>query len=648
MNNPKTAAYGSWKSPITSDMIVSRNIGFGQIVIDKQKNNIYWLESRPMEAGRNVIVQYDQATSRVWDITPQEFNVRSKAHEYGGGAFTVANSIVFFVNYSDQRVYRQIIGQDPHPLTAPINKRYADLIFDGKRNQLICVCEDHTDLKNKVENYLIKINLDNNAVSVLIQGSDFYSSVQISPDADKLVWLSWNHPDMPWDQTKLSIADIDAQGSLSNIQVIAGLDSESIFQPQWLNNQELYFVSDRNNWWNIYSYSDKQTKPILEMPAEFGLAQWVFGMSTYAVIDSENIVCAINTKGTWQIAKLNPQTKQLKIIASDYCLIEAVAGLSNQAIFIASAYNQFSAIVSLDIVKEQFTHLKQCSDLQIDSAYFSQPRSISFKARENSLCHAFFYPPCNKDFLAQVGDKPLLLVVSHGGPTAAANPGLNLKIQYWTSRGFAVVDVNYTGSTGFGRKYRQELYSQWGIADVNDCLKASEFLVAQGLVDPKALAIRGSSAGGFTTLAALTSSNTFKTGASYYGVSDLIALTQETHKFEAHYLDKLIGPYPQARELYNQRSPINHIDQLNCPVIFFQGLEDKIVPPDQAKKMVDALDKKGIGVAYITFEQEAHGFRQAKNIKKALDWELYFYSRVFDFTLSDHLKPLDSWRLKNL
>ncbi|MBU1044750.1 MAG: prolyl oligopeptidase family serine peptidase [Candidatus Omnitrophica bacterium] len=647
MNNKKIAPYGSWYSSITSDMIVSQNIGFGQIVIDKQKNDIYWLESRPMEAGRNVIVQYNQATATVRDISPQLFNVRSKAHEYGGGAFTVDNQRVFFVNYQDQRIYKQIPGQEPRPITEQTDKRYADLIIDKKRNRLICVCEDHSNKQNKVKNYLISINLENNCLSVLTQGDDFYSSVKISPEADKLVWLSWNNPDMPWDQTKLSMADIQEPGMLTNIKVIAGLEPESIFQPQWLNNQDLCFVSDRNNWWNLYSYADEQITPIIEMQAEFGLAQWVFGMSTYAVIDSHNIICAINTKGNWQLAKLNILTKQLKIIKSEHCIIDAVAGLPGQAIFIAGTNNQFSSIVSLDIKQEKLSILKQSSDLQIDPGYLSQPQNISFKTSEDSLCHAFFYPPCNKEFSQESEIKPPLLVISHGGPTAAANAGLNLKIQYWTSRGFAVVDVNYTGSTGFGRKYRHKLYSQWGIADVNDCLKAAEFLVAHNLVDSNALAIRGGSAGGFTTLAALTFSNTFKTGASYYGVSDLISLTRETHKFEAHYLDKLIGPYPEAIELYKQRSPLNHIEQLNCPIIFFQGLEDKIVPPDQAEKMVAALDKKGIGFAYITFDQESHGFRKSQNIKKSLDWELYFYSQVFGFLLSDQNKPDDSWRLKH-
>ncbi|MFH1061707.1 MAG: S9 family peptidase [Candidatus Omnitrophota bacterium] len=648
MPNPKTCSYGSWKSPITSKLIVAKSIGFVQVIIDKQTNIIYWCESRPQEAGRNVIVQYDPDTGTGSDITPQLFNARSKVHEYGGGAFTINAGIVYFVNYQDQQIYKQIIGHAPEPVTSQTNKRYADLIIDQKRNRLICVCEDHTLGENKVENYLISISLKDNSVTILVKGDDFYSSAQLSPDEERLVWLSWNHPDMPWDQTKLSLGEIDQQGNLRKIKVIAGPDNQSIFQPQWLNNQQLCFVSDRNNWWNIYCYEDQQIKPIIEIDAEFGLAQWVFGMSTYAVIDKQNIVCAVNQKGNWQIAKLNVPSKELKIIDSEYSVIDSVSAVRDKAVFIASGYNKFSSIVSLNINQEQFEILKISSDIKLDPRYYSKPQNISFKTDDQFIAQAFFYPPCNPDFSAPLNQKPLLLVISHGGPTAAANSGLNLKIQYWTSRGFSVVDVNYRGSTGFGREYRHKLYSQWGIADVSDCIQAAKFLVEQGLVDPNALAIRGSSAGGFTTLAALTFSNTFKTGASYYGVSDLLALTKETHKFESHYLDKLIGPYPDAEQLYTQRSPINHIDKLNCPIIFFQGLEDKIVLADQAEKMVAALEKKGIGVAYISFEHEAHGFRQAENIKQALDWELYFYSQVFGFSLAEHFKPNDLWRLKNL
>ncbi len=648
MITPKIAAYGSWQSPITSEMIVSKNIGFAQVIADKQTNRIYWLESRPLEAGRNVIVKYDLQTGIALDITPKPFNVRTKVHEYGGGAFTVSNDTVFFVNYQDQQIYKQIINQEPQSITKTLDKHYADLIIDSSRNQLICVCEDHRDKDKKVKNYIHSISLNDYSDSILVQGEDFYSSLGLSPDGNKLVWLSWNNPDMPWDHTKLSLADINQQGSLENIKLIAGRDAESIFQPQWLDNQKLCFISDRNNWWNFYSYADQQIKPILQMDAEFGLPQWVFGMSTYAVIDNNNLICAVNEQGIWGIAKLNIKNKQLDIIKSEYCMIDSVSAVEDKAVFIAAARNKFAEIAIFDIEKEKFKVLKSCSEINLDSEYYSLAQSINFKTINQSLCQAFFYEPCNKDFSGPDGDKPPLLLISHGGPTAAANAGLNLKIQYWTSRGFAVVDVNYTGSTGFGRKFRHQLYGQWGIADVNDCIKAAEFLADKGLVDKNALAIRGSSAGGFTTLAALTFSKTFKTGASYYGVSDLAALTLETHKFEAHYLDKLIGSYPKEIDLYNQRSPIFHIDALDCPIIFFQGLEDKIVPADQAEKMVEALEKKHIGVAYITFEQEGHGFRKSENIKTSLDWELYFYSQVLGFSLPDHFKPQEAWRLKNL
>jgi dipeptidyl aminopeptidase/acylaminoacyl peptidase len=400
----------------------------------------------------------------------------------------------------------------------------------------------------------------------------------------------------------------------------------------------LFFVSDRTDWWNLYCWQDNEITPVIRMDAEFGLPQWVFGMSTYAFVSAHRIVCAYNRKGRWQLAQINLVSGKLKDIETPYTDISYLRAAPDRAVFVGGSATEPTAIVKLDIATQGFEVLRRSSRSEIDPAYISIPATIEFPTTRGQTAHAFYYAPQNKNFRAPAGDRPPLIVISHGGPTAATTDSLKPGIQYWTSRGIAVLDVNYGGSTGYGRTYRKRLDGTWGVVDARYCV--DEFGI-----DPIRLIIRGSSAGGYTTLCALVFHDVFKAGASYYGVSDLEALTQETHKFEAHYLDQLIGAYPECRDLYISRSPIYQADNLSCPVIFFQGLEDKVVPPSQAERMVDILKGKKVPVAYVVFDKEQHGFRMARNIKRALDAELYFYARIFGFQLADEIEPVE---IKNL
>lgn len=652
MTKAQIASYGSWKSPITADLIVAGTIGLGQIALDG--NDVYWLEGRPSEAGRSVIVRRT-ADGDLIDVTPLPYNVRTRVHEYGGGAFAVQDGIVYFSNFADQCLYKTV-ATGAVPLGEAGSRRYADMVVDSQRQRLICVCEDHADATREPVNTIISINLnDGEDIHILASGSDFYASPRLSPDGSKLAWISWNHPNMPWDGTQLWLAQFEENGTLTGAECIAGSVEESIFQPEWSPNGVLYFVSDRTNWWNLYRWLPPETadlagaiggvEPLYSMEAEFGLPQWVFGMSTYGFESANRIICTYTQKGLWYLASLDLQTKQLEVIDTPYTDISSLQIANNRAVFLAGSAIEPTAIVQMDLATKQLEVLRRSSDLQIEAGYLSTPQSLAFPTENNLIAYAFYYPPQNQDYTVQTGEKPPLLVKSHGGPTASASSTFNLKIQYWTSRGFAFLDVNYGGSTGYGRKYRQRLNQNWGIVDVDDCANGAKYLAEGGLVDGARLAIAGGSAGGYTTLCALTFRDVFKAGASHYGVSDLEALATDTHKFESRYLDGLIGPYPERKDIYEKRSPIHFTDQLSCPVIFFQGLEDKIVPPNQAEIMVEALKAKDLPVAYVAFEGEQHGFRRAENIKRALDGEFYFYSRVFGYELADEVEPVEIFNI---
>jgi dipeptidyl aminopeptidase/acylaminoacyl peptidase len=637
MVDPTVAPYGSWQSPITSELIVSAAINLGEIALDGQ--DIYWIEGRPTEGGRNVIVRRS-VDGRVTDINPQPFNARTRVHEYGGASFVVADGTVYFSNFDDQRIYHQAAGASPQPLTPAADLRYADGVIDRRRQRLICVREDHTG-EGEAMNTLVSLDLRNGGPgTVLVSGNDFYSSPRLSPDGSRLAWLTWNHPNMPWDGTQLWVAKMDADGSLTQATLVAGGVDESVFQPEWSPDGVLYFVSDRTGWWNLYRLRGGRIEPLYATDAEFGLPQWVFGMSTYGFASSEQILCSYAQNGRRNLARLDTETGELQEFDTPFTEIYGLRTARGHAVFRAGSPTEPISVVLMDLESGELELLRRSSDIVVDPAYVSVPVPIEFPTEKGLTAHAFFYPPTNRDFVAPPDERPPLLVSSHGGPTGAASSILSWGIQHWTSRGFAVVDVNYGGSTGYGRPYRQRLNGQWGVVDVDDCVNAARYLAERGLVDGDRLAIRGGSAGGYTTLSALAFRDVFEAGASYFGVSDLEALTRDTHKFESRYLDRLVGPYPERRDLYQERSPIHFTDGISCPTIFFQGLEDKVVPPNQAEMMVEAVRAKGLPVAYLAFEGEQHGFRRAENIKRTFDAELYFYSRIFGFELADEVEPV--------
>ena len=631
MNKAQIYSFGSWKSPITSDLIVAGTVGLSSICLDGE--DIYWLESRPSEGGRNVIVRRTP-DGEIRDVTPPPFNVRSSVHEYGGGAFIVSEETIYFSNFVDRCLYKQRVNSEPQLLTVASTKRYADFCIDRKRNRLICVCENHIQDNPEPENFLVSIDLNSGDIKVLVKGGDFYASPCLNPTGDSLAFITWNHPNMPWDGTQLGIANINQDGSVDRVKYIAGGTEESICEPKWAPDGVLYFSSDRNGWWNIYRYNlDGSIEAIYPMQAEFGYPHWVFGESISGFVSPSHLICTYTQNGSWYLASLDTVNKQLTPIETDCTNISYLQVKENNIVFVGGSPTQSTAVVKLDLDWGREI-LKKSSAIEIDEGYISSPQAIAFPTEDGLIAYAWYYPPKNKDYIAPTGELPPLLVKSHGGPTAAASSTFNLRIQYWTSRGFAYLDVNYGGSTGYGREYRQRLDKNWGIVDVDDCVNGAEYLVQQGKADPNRLAISGGSAGGYTTLAALTFRDTFKAGASYYGVSDLEALAKDTHKFESRYLDRLIGKYPEQKEIYYERSPINFTELLARPVIFFQGLEDKVVPPNQAEMMVAAIRKKGLPVEYVTFAGEQHGFRKAENIKKALDGEFEFYSRIFGFERS--------------
>jgi dipeptidyl aminopeptidase/acylaminoacyl peptidase len=633
------AGYGTWTSPITAEAITAGQVGLAQPSLDRGAS--YWLEARPQEAGRIVLVRrtpagFDQ------DLTAAPFNVRSRVHEYGGGAYAVRDGVIVAVDFADQRVYRVADDAAPEPLTPDSGGRlrFADFELDVGRGRVLAIREDHRAMGEAV-NTIVSVALSGGDEGrVLIGGHDFFSSPRLSPEGDRLAWLSWDHPDMPWDGTRLWSAEIAADGGLDNIRQIAGGDREAVAQPTWSPDGKLFFVSDRSGWWNLYGHDDGTVRPVCPMSAEFAGPAWVFGLRWYGFLTPTTILACLSEDGRWRLGTIDVASGRLERLRLPYTEVSGLMVEDGRAILRAGRPDAPTAIVLLEPSSGETVELRSAGALPASPAWLAVPESISYQSEAGSVAHAFYYPPTNPEFRAPAAELPPLIVKSHGGPTGSASSELRLSTQFWTSRGFAVCDVNYGGSTGYGRAYRERLNGGWGEVDVADCVAAARFLAAGERADPRRLAITGGSAGGFTTLCALTFHDVFRAGASHYGVSDLEALARDTHKFESRYLDRLVGPYPETAALYRARSPIHHVERLSCPIIFFQGLEDAVVPPNQAELMVAALRRKGLPVAYLTFEGEQHGFRRAETIQTVLRAELAFYGRVFGFLPADGLPDL--------
>ena len=591
---PASAPCGTWKSPITADLIVQDAVQLGPIQLDG--DDVYWAEMRPAEGGRNVIVRCTpDGVAR--DVTPAPFNVRTRVHEYGGLCFWVADGVVWFANFADQRVYRQEPGAAPVAITPEgVDLRYGDGMVDRALGRLVCVREDHRDAGREAVNTVVALDLAaGGAGEVLVSGSDFYGYPAVNPDGTRMAWLAWNHPHMPWDESELWVADLLADGSVATPRKIAGGRGESVFQPEWSPDGVLHFVSDRSGWWNLFRWRDGQCEAMAPMQAEFGSPAWQLGTRTYAFESAGRIVCQYVREGRWHVATLDTRSKRLAPVETPFT--EASRGdikaARGRVVMVAASASLPSCLVSLDLDSGRVTRLRQSQKVTVDGGYLSAPRPLAFETTDGNTAHAVYYPPRNRDFASPPEERPPLLVMSHGGPTSAASTALSLGTQFWTSRGIAVVDVNYGGSTGYGTAYRRRLNGQWGIVDVDDCVNAALHLVRAGEVDGDRLLVTGGSAGGFTTLAALTFRDVFRAGASYYGVSDLEALAMETHKFESRYLDSLVGPYPEYRDRYRERSPIHHTDRLSCPIILLQGLEDRVVPRSQAERWSTPCAGKG-------------------------------------------------------
>ncbi len=644
---PKAIApYGSWKSLISSDLVVTDAISLSEVRLAGEA--VYWLEGRPQEGGRSVVVRRRSGEQMRADLNPYPFNVRTRVHEYGGGAWTVFGETLFFSNDTpgaegaapDRRLYRLGSNDEgPDALTEPGPWRYADGLVDSGRNRWIGVREDHSTQPST--NSIVAVDLRAiNSGKPLVGGNDFYASPRLSPDGKWLAWVTWNLPAMPWNASTLVIAEIGPSGDLRPEVTIAGGADESVMQPEWLSDGAgLIFVSDRSGWWNLYRYDlhTGQTIALWPLEAEFGQPQFLLGMSSYGLAEGGRIVCAFIRNGLAELCEIDMRAGARRTIATPYTEIGSVRTAGNLVVFKGGASDLPTSIVALDLRSGNMEVLARATRVTDDPAlrrHISVGRPTAFETSRAQTAHGFYYPPVNPFYQAPPEDKPPLLVRCHGGPTAAASPALDLRIQYWTSRGVAFLDLNYRGSTGFGRAYRDLLQGSWGELDVDDAEAGARHLAEEGLVDPRRMAITGGSAGGFTVLSALAFGRVFAGGASYFGVSDPARLALDTHKFESKYLDWLIAPYPEGKGLYSERSPLEHADKVNAPVIFFQGDEDQVVPPDQTERMVAALQARGITAYYLLFSGEQHGFRKAENIKRALDAELYFYAaNVFKVAL---------------
>jgi dipeptidyl aminopeptidase/acylaminoacyl peptidase len=654
MHQKKSTPCGSWKSAITAEYIIRSSTSFQEILVDD--DTVYWIESRPTEAGRAVIVRANP-DGCIADVTPQGFNARTLVNSYGGGAFAVSQKTVIFSNlagptgempyarYSDQRLFCLEPGQEPVPLTDTLGSRYAAGVIDVARNNLITVREDRTySVHGEVMSAIVSVNLDGKGLQkLLVQGNDFYTSPRLSPDGRQLCWLTWNYPDMPWDSSELWLADLDKGGSLSNARLIAGGGEESIFQPEWSPDGVLYFISDRTNWWNLYRFCGERVEPVCPKAADFGAPQWIMRMSQYDFVSCERIICSYVEDGEWQLAILEIPNGTLRPVETGFTAISHVRAGQDFVVFFGSSPTSPVSLVKLNLETNEQIILR--SSINADTRdllpYISRPQSISFATTGNATAYAFYYPPENPDFAVPTGEKPPLIIMCHGGPTDASTTGLSFLIPYFTSRGFAVVNVNYRGSSGYGRAYRQALYSNWGVYDWEDCASAAYYLIERGDVDAQRIVGRGGSSGGYTTLCLLTFTNLLRAGASYFGISNLNLIAVHTGKLEAHYSDKLIAPYPQGEAIYEARSPYFHADQIKSPAVFFQGLEDSVVPSEQTKTMVASLEQRGIPVASFYFPGERHGFCIASNIQQALEAELAFYACVLGFAPADDLPSIE-------
>ncbi len=638
---PTIAPFGSWRSPLTAALASGASVSLSAATA--HRGQLYWIEGRPAEEGRNVMVTLGEAGPR--EVTPPAFNVRTRVHEYGGLAYVLAGDRVVFSQYADQRLYVQEAGAPPRALT-PTGYRYADGAASPDGRTVYCVREDHTQ-PGEAKSTLVALDLDTaSAGRVLFGESDFVAYPRPSPDGRRLALLSWNHPNMPWSGTTLRVGSL-VDGALVALEVIAGGESESVLEPRWDRDGSLYFLSDRTGWWNLFRHRDGRTEAVTALEAEIGGPLWQLGASHYALTDDGHAVVQVCRRAVDGLAVVDLASGRLRTLDLPFVEFSSIGVRdAGTAFAVATAVDALPELITIDLASGRHTAVRTAGTTPLSPAFVSHPEPIEFPTRPGHdgaprSAHAFFFPPCNPDYSGPTGATPPLIVILHGGPTGHSTPALRVGIQFWTTRGIAVVNVNYGGSTGHGRPYRDRLLGQWGVVDLNDAIAAVDHLAAGGRVDPGRVAIRGGSAGGYTVLAALAFSDRFAAGINYFGVGDLELLAADTHKFESRYLDLLIAPLPEGRALYRARSPIHHLQRMNSSLITFQGSEDRAVPPAQSRMIVEAVRAQGRPVAYIEFEGEQHGFRRAENIARALEAELYFLGKVFGFEPADAIEPVE-------
>jgi dipeptidyl aminopeptidase/acylaminoacyl peptidase len=633
----RIAPYGSWVSPISVDHLIGSSVGLSAVQIDGEY--LYWLESRTDEGGRTGLWRRSLSGGEPVEVTPPAAYVRDRVHEYGGGEYHVASGILVYSEFTDGRLYAAPGGGVPQPITPPAEFRFGDIRVHPGRGLVLAVREDHSGSAEPT-NTLVALDLEGpnpDGGKVLCRGADFYSTPELSASG-RLAWTQWNHPNMPWDSTTIMIGTLSGD-MITDSQAVAGGLSESAVQARWLG-EKLIFISDRSSWWNLYLWTEGHTESLFPTDAEFCQPQWALGQRPYAIIDDDHLLCALNRSGEQSIEVLRISNGTLRPIAAPGTAAASLDVGGRSAAALLSYPDQPATVALCDLDHCGWTTVRSSTEMIVDTASVSLAQLVTWTT-EHGTVYGYFYPPVNGEFRAPAGSLPPMITLSHGGPTSFSPRDFKIGYQFWTSRGFAILDVNYSGSAGFGREYRDRLKGRWGVVDVEDCIAGAVAIGTRRLADPTRLAIRGGSAGGFTTLAALTATDVFNAGISQFGIADLEVLaTDTTHKFEARYLDSLVGPYPEERSIYVERSPIHHLDRLSAPILLLQGTQDTVVPPQQAELLADAARRKHLAVALIMFEGEGHGFRRGETIRAATEAQIYFLGRIFGFEPADRVPPI--------
>ena len=643
MAQKRSAPYGSWDSPISAELVAaSSQHWINQLHVEGEE--LYMLLRLPEQGGRSVVARLN-GDERIEELTPAPFDARTRVYEYGGSCFAVKDGVIYFSNFPDDRLYCHRPGQSPRPMTAEGDVRFADLVIDRRRNRLICIREDHTPA-GEPTHVIAAVDLDGDEFgAVLFDKTDFVAFPVLSQDGRKLAWVAWSHPNMPFFSSSLWAAEVDDDGGLINIQQVVPEQEESITDPRWSPSGALYFCSDRSDWWNLYRWQDGEITAVCPMAAELGNPFWNIGKTMYRFLTPSRVLAAYNENGTWHLAQIDAETGKRKEVLAGFTYIVLLEVIGDHAFVVAGSPTLPRSLFKLDLNSGEYTCLASSVQHSISQDYLAPGTHISYPTENGLLAHGFYHAPHSPDFEAPAGELPPLIVIAHGGPTGSVKQALDMDVQFYTSRGFAVLEINYGGSAGYGRAYRNRLRGQWGVVDVDDAVNGARYLVEQGLVDEERTIMRGGSAGGFTTFAALAFRDYFRAGSSHYGISDLEFWDRETHKFEARYCQSLIGPYPEQRALYRERSPLHRASEINVPLLIFQGLDDKVVPPNQSRFVADAVRVRGVPVAHIEFEGEAHGFRRFQTNVRTHQTELAFFGQVFGFEPADELPPL---RIDNL